>query len=231
MVIALAEALEYNTSITSIELTENCIGDEGLIALSEALRINKTIQSINLMSNKIGNQGAIALSEALKYNQTLLTMLLGSNEIGVKGVLSLASCLEHNNSILHLYCLGTKFHEELGMRGILIADYYIDSILRINQENYMPKRALELQNIFEDSSHTPQLSYELWYKIVQYEGFPVRMNYDSSLGISLDEQQKLQSDYDWSKDFKTNLIGSIEEQEGIDVSDQYNGTWSWCVII
>jgi hypothetical protein len=210
---------------------ENQISDKWVIALAEALRINKTIQSINLMSNKIGNQGAIALSEALKYNQTLLTMLLGSNEIGVKGVLSLASCLEHNNSILHLYCLGTKFYEELGIRGILIEKYYINSILRINQENYMPKRALELQNIFEDSSHTPQLPYELWYKIVQYEGFPVRMNYDSSLGISLDEQQKLQSDYDWSKDFKTNLIGSIEEQEGIDVSDQYNGTWSWCVII
>ena len=81
--IILAEALKYNTSITSIDLASTRMCDEGLIALSEALRINKTIQSINLISNEIGNEGAIALAEDFETN--LIGSIEEREEIDVSG--------------------------------------------------------------------------------------------------------------------------------------------------
>ena len=64
---AISEALKYNNTITSINLSANNIGEEkAAIAISEALRHNNTITSIDLSSNSIGKEekAAIAISEA-----------------------------------------------------------------------------------------------------------------------------------------------------------------------
>ncbi|KAG9060730.1 hypothetical protein KI688_008941 [Linnemannia hyalina] len=67
----LSETLKTNSSLTTLNLERNSIGDNGAQALSEALKTNSTLTTLNLLRNSIGDNGAQALSEALKTNSTL----------------------------------------------------------------------------------------------------------------------------------------------------------------
>ncbi|KAK5797292.1 hypothetical protein F5H01DRAFT_385237 [Linnemannia elongata] len=60
-----------NSTLTTLDLKRNKIGDNGARALSEALKTNSTLTTLNLESNNIGNNGAQALSRALKINSTV----------------------------------------------------------------------------------------------------------------------------------------------------------------
>ncbi|OAQ28878.1 hypothetical protein K457DRAFT_1389218 [Linnemannia elongata AG-77] len=55
-----------NSTLTTFDLTENWIGDNGAMALSKALKTNSTLTTLNLTYNSIRINGAVALSEALK---------------------------------------------------------------------------------------------------------------------------------------------------------------------
>ena len=57
-----------NTSLTSLCLPDNSIGDEGTSSLSEALRVNTSLTSLNLIHNIIGDEGASSLSEDSRVN-------------------------------------------------------------------------------------------------------------------------------------------------------------------
>ena len=54
---AIATALALNNTLTSIDLGDNDIGDQGGIAIAKALEENSTLISINLSHNEIGDEG------------------------------------------------------------------------------------------------------------------------------------------------------------------------------
>ena len=54
-------ALRVNTSLTSLHLPENRIGDEGASSLSEAFRVNTSLICLDLSGNFIGDEGASSL--------------------------------------------------------------------------------------------------------------------------------------------------------------------------
>ncbi|KAF9110697.1 hypothetical protein BGX30_007888, partial [Mortierella sp. GBA39] len=83
--VALSEALKTNSTMTTLNLRHNRIEDNGAVALSEALKTNSTLTTLDLYYNSIGDNGAVALSQALKTNLTLTTLNLGSNGIGENG--------------------------------------------------------------------------------------------------------------------------------------------------
>jgi hypothetical protein len=62
---ALRQVLGANRTLTSLKLTNNCIGDDGAVAISEVLRDNGALTELNLCNNDIGDAGALALSELL----------------------------------------------------------------------------------------------------------------------------------------------------------------------
>ncbi|XP_015771028.1 PREDICTED: protein NLRC5-like isoform X2 [Acropora digitifera] len=73
-------ALRVNTSLTSLDLSENFIGDKGANSLSEALRVNISLTYLDLGGNSIGNEGAHSLSEALRVNTSLTSLRLDGNK-------------------------------------------------------------------------------------------------------------------------------------------------------
>ena len=79
---ALAAALEKNSTLTSIDLSYNNIGDEGVASMAAALEKNSTLTSIDLRANDIGVEGAASLAAALEKNSTLTSLDLQLNEIG-----------------------------------------------------------------------------------------------------------------------------------------------------
>ena len=82
--IALAEALETNTTLRELSLATNPMTDRSYLAFARALRVNRTLKYINLQVEPIGTEGSDALLEALKSNTVLegLSTYLGAAEPG-----------------------------------------------------------------------------------------------------------------------------------------------------
>ena len=99
---ALAECLKYNKSLTTLDLSDNRIGDDGATALGECLKYNKSLTTLDLSDNRIGDDGAAALGECLKYNKSLTTLDLSDNGIGDDGAAALGECLKYNKSLTTL---------------------------------------------------------------------------------------------------------------------------------
>ncbi|XP_044166791.1 nucleotide-binding oligomerization domain-containing protein 2-like isoform X2 [Acropora millepora] len=99
---SLSEALRGNTSLASLDLSSNYIHAEGAHSLSKVLRVNTSLASLNLSSNSIGNKGAHSLSESLRVNTSLASLNLSGNSIGDEGAHSLSEALRVNTSIASL---------------------------------------------------------------------------------------------------------------------------------
>ncbi|KAF9431949.1 hypothetical protein BGZ76_011486 [Entomortierella beljakovae] len=100
--LALSEALKTNTALTTLDLQGNLIGNEGALALSGALKTNTTLTTLNLQGSMIRREGAIALSEALKTNTTLTALNLQGSLIDKEGVLALSDALKTNTTLTNL---------------------------------------------------------------------------------------------------------------------------------
>ncbi|KAH7036113.1 hypothetical protein BKA57DRAFT_429798 [Linnemannia elongata] len=96
---ALSEALKTNSTLTTLDLYNNSIGPNGAQALSKALKTNSTLTTLNIHRNRIGPDGAQALSEALKTNSTLTTFNLSFNRIGNNGAQALFKALQTNSTL------------------------------------------------------------------------------------------------------------------------------------
>jgi hypothetical protein len=55
---AVSEAIKQSSSMTTVDLSSNEIGDEGAKALAEAIKQSKSMTSVHLSINKIGAEGA-----------------------------------------------------------------------------------------------------------------------------------------------------------------------------
>ena len=98
----LAQALRVNTSLSSLDLSRNSIGIEGANSLAQALRVNTSFSSFALSRNSIGNEGAKSLAQALRVNTSLSSLDLSDNSIGNEGANSLAQALRVNTSLSSL---------------------------------------------------------------------------------------------------------------------------------
>ena len=106
------------TQNTQVEVKCNCLRAEGMIAIAEALKVNSTVTKIDVSDNEIGGfevghtscpvgfyqfkstpEGPAALAEALKVNTTVQWVHVSQNSLGPEGGTALASALQTNTSI------------------------------------------------------------------------------------------------------------------------------------
>ena len=76
-----------NTTVKSIDLWDNGIGDRGALGFAELLRTRPDsstsgLERLVLRNNSIGERGARAIAEALQFNTTLTELDLSHNPIG-----------------------------------------------------------------------------------------------------------------------------------------------------
>ena len=106
-VVALAEALHHNTTLTWLDLSNTCCsGDAGAEALAQALHHNSTLKVLDLSNNTISDAGAVALAQVLHHNSTLEKLMLYNNSICDAGAEALAQALRNNFTmcVLNLGC-------------------------------------------------------------------------------------------------------------------------------
>ncbi|NXG83739.1 LR74A protein, partial [Stercorarius parasiticus] len=72
---AIAIALVSNTTITHLELEDNCILAEGAICIAEMLRENSSLQKLNMSNNNLDTAGAKAIASLLLDNMSSLHAL------------------------------------------------------------------------------------------------------------------------------------------------------------
>ncbi|XP_068699968.1 nucleotide-binding oligomerization domain-containing protein 2-like isoform X2 [Montipora foliosa] len=99
---SLSQALAVNTSLTTLDLSRNSIGAEGVTSLSQALAVNTSLSALDLSNNFIGYAGATSLSQALAVNTSLTTLILSRSFIGDEGAASLSQALAVNTSLTTL---------------------------------------------------------------------------------------------------------------------------------
>ena len=105
---ALAHALRVNPSMTSLDISNNGIGDEGVKSICEALKNNKTLKVLDLNASKfiggeIGPQGAKYLAEMLVVNPSLTSIDLSLNSLGSEGAKALAPSIRDSPSLTYLW--------------------------------------------------------------------------------------------------------------------------------
>ena len=106
--VAVAGALERNTTLMTLNLRDNGLGEAGGAAVAGALERNTTLTTLDLGSHRLGEAGGAAVAGALERNTTLTTLDLGNlhdlpgyhipNRKDVTGVVrDKKLCLDHVN--------------------------------------------------------------------------------------------------------------------------------------
>jgi len=108
-IIALANALEKNTTLKIINLSDIRFGYKNIQgssdvskAIADALKKNTTLTEIYLNENYIEDDGVKAIAEMLKDNKTLRILALGINKFGAEGAKAIASALAVNTTLITL---------------------------------------------------------------------------------------------------------------------------------
>src|SRR5579871_2032881 len=101
------EALAANTTITSLLLGTDGIGDGGAADVARLIEHNPRLEIIYLGCNRIGESGAAVLAGTLARNRSVKGLWLKRNPIGEAGALSIAAMLRHNRSLRTLDLVNT----------------------------------------------------------------------------------------------------------------------------
>ncbi|KAJ1979657.1 hypothetical protein H4R34_002743 [Dimargaris verticillata] len=92
--VLLAKTLRANTTLHTLSVAGNGIGDQGLEFLAKALEVNSTIRVVNLAHNTITDRGVEHLARSLLYNTSLTTLDLSSNQVKHRGMEALTKAME-----------------------------------------------------------------------------------------------------------------------------------------
>ena len=116
----LSSCLAFNSTLESLDLSQNGIGPAGTVALAENLKKNGgTLGSLALGSNQARDEGCAALAEALRAGAGgevgIYELDLSSNGIGDAGAQALADALEESPILQRL----DLSNNEIDLEGVM----------------------------------------------------------------------------------------------------------------
>ncbi len=114
------DALTVNTTITSLLLGTDGIGDGGAADVARLIERNTHLEIVYLGCNFISETGAAKLSASLARNTSVTGLWLKRNPLGANGVQHVAEMLWHNNTLRVLDLVNTELDEE-GLSAIVLA--------------------------------------------------------------------------------------------------------------
>jgi len=106
LMLKLSKAIKANTTLQSIELFSNKIGDLGIEILTTALTGNAYLRNadiqVRLLNCKIGETGARHLAKLMKTNRGIEELDIGNNKIGDSGLMYIVGSLENHPNLTTL---------------------------------------------------------------------------------------------------------------------------------
>jgi len=139
----LAPAFKKSPTLTSLDLSENLISEDGIVEIANALEISRTLKSLNLAKNKLSpsnvsglsGAGLRALGQALGKNPALHHLDLSHNSIDTAGALYIASGMKSNTN---LQSLDLSQNPRIGDKGAIALGELLPvnrSLKRLNLSN------------------------------------------------------------------------------------------------
>ena len=111
-VVMMTKAIQINTTLQKLDMSNNSISDHGAAAISDSLKINVSLQELNLGWNNITTEGAKKIAEAIQVTKTLQTLNLLSNNISDDGTAAISDSLKINVSLQELNLAYNKITTE-----------------------------------------------------------------------------------------------------------------------
>ena len=93
----LKEVLRTSTKLISLKLCN--INDDGAVNIAEVIQMNTTIQTLDMSSNKISDDGAIAITDGLESNISLKQLIISKNDITSEGAKYIAEAIQVNTTL------------------------------------------------------------------------------------------------------------------------------------
>ncbi len=93
---AVAAMVAVTGGLTALDLSSNCLKDEGVRAVCEAIQSNKEtkLSSLNMGRNSIGPVGAKSVAAMLAVTGTLIECNLSNNDMGEEGKASICFAVQ-----------------------------------------------------------------------------------------------------------------------------------------
>lgn len=110
---AITAALQYNKTLTFLNLRFCDAGDRGAMLVAAALKKNPSLTTLKMKWSKIEDRGGTALGEALETNTTLTKLDLKSNWITEEGWKSMLPSFEKNTILMALDVRNNKLSAEV----------------------------------------------------------------------------------------------------------------------
>lgn len=111
---ALFRALQWNPSVTCLNLINNEIGPGCALELLQLLKSCMSLKTLRLQGNKIGSDAGRALANGLIFNHTLTYLDILNTGMGPQECVCMAEALKLNWSLLTLLC---RMHNPIGIEG------------------------------------------------------------------------------------------------------------------
>lgn len=102
VVCAVAEVLQWNTTLRLLDLSRNVLGNDGAIALAKVLEVNSTLQKLVLNDVIMGSRGASSIFDSVGRNSTLTSLDVSKSILDESCLRSLASAMSSNRSLAYL---------------------------------------------------------------------------------------------------------------------------------
>jgi len=112
-------ALQYNKSITFLDLSMTQLNDESLLSFPKLMK-NETLRTLVLQHNAIGDTGMLYLTDALSSNTTLTALDISFNPYKAIGAAHLTSCLSTSKTLSSLSLRGNYAFDSLPNLASLI---------------------------------------------------------------------------------------------------------------
>ena len=95
--VSISRILRINKTVQYLDISRNCIGDDGISVLLDSLHINTTLIQLVAYCCKFYNQGAKSVAEMLQKNNTLKYLDISLNIIEDDGMTAIADSLHTDN--------------------------------------------------------------------------------------------------------------------------------------
>jgi Ran GTPase-activating protein (RanGAP) involved in mRNA processing and transport len=137
---AIVDAIENNSCLRELNLTNNSISGERVSVLTTVLRHqNFALKKLYINNNSIGDIGVIALSTVLRHpNSTLESLDISKNSIGEMGVNALTNALENNCMLNEISIIGSR-------------DVTPAGLVNFSTVLWNPTSALQMLRVWSDS--------------------------------------------------------------------------------
>ena len=108
--VAVASQMNNTTpTLTELDLTDNRLREVGGVAIAGALESNTTLETLDLGYNDLGDKTGVAVASALERNTTLMTLDLRVNDLGETGVVPVLDALKNNTTLTTLNLCNNGF--------------------------------------------------------------------------------------------------------------------------